>query len=329
MIITPSRSAPAISVRGLVKSFGEVRALDGVDLEAAPGTVLGCARPERRRQDHRRPGAHHPAGPGRGQRPGGRARRGAGRRAAAGPHRPGRAVRGHRRQPHRRGEPRHGRPPLRRAAALGPPAGARAARALRPRRRGRPRGQDLLGRHAAAAGSRGGAGGPPARAVPGRAHHGPRPPQPARPLGDDRGSGGRRHHRAAHHPVPRRGRPAGRPHRGHRPRPGDRRRHVGPAQGPRGRRARGGQAHPPGGLVRRHVGARRHGRRLAPERGRPRPRDRQRPRGGDHGGGPPPGRSRRRGARTSWCAGRRSTTCSCRSPGMPRRPRTSDEEVAA
>ena len=45
MIITPSRSAPAISVRGLVKSFGEVRALDGVDLEAAPGTVLGVLGP--------------------------------------------------------------------------------------------------------------------------------------------------------------------------------------------------------------------------------------------------------------------------------------------
>ena len=45
MIITSSRSAPAISVRGLVKSFGEVRALDGVDLEAEPGTVLGVLGP--------------------------------------------------------------------------------------------------------------------------------------------------------------------------------------------------------------------------------------------------------------------------------------------
>ncbi len=32
--------APAIRVRGLVKRFGDVRALDGVDLEVAPGTVL-------------------------------------------------------------------------------------------------------------------------------------------------------------------------------------------------------------------------------------------------------------------------------------------------
>jgi len=36
---------PAVSVSGLVKSFGEVRALDGVDLEAAPGTVLALLGP--------------------------------------------------------------------------------------------------------------------------------------------------------------------------------------------------------------------------------------------------------------------------------------------
>jgi ABC-2 type transport system ATP-binding protein len=36
---------PAISVSGLVKSYGDVRALDGVDLEAAPGTVLGLLGP--------------------------------------------------------------------------------------------------------------------------------------------------------------------------------------------------------------------------------------------------------------------------------------------
>lgn len=35
----------AISVRGLSKSFGAVRALDGVDLEAAAGTVLGVLGP--------------------------------------------------------------------------------------------------------------------------------------------------------------------------------------------------------------------------------------------------------------------------------------------
>ena len=36
---------PAISVTGLTKSFGAVRALDGVDLEVAPGTVLGLLGP--------------------------------------------------------------------------------------------------------------------------------------------------------------------------------------------------------------------------------------------------------------------------------------------
>jgi ABC-2 type transport system ATP-binding protein len=35
----------AITVRGLAKSFGEVRALDGVDLEVATGTVLGLLGP--------------------------------------------------------------------------------------------------------------------------------------------------------------------------------------------------------------------------------------------------------------------------------------------
>ena len=44
----PPRSAardPAISVRGLVKSFGAVRALDGIDFEVAAGTVLGLLGP--------------------------------------------------------------------------------------------------------------------------------------------------------------------------------------------------------------------------------------------------------------------------------------------
>src|SRR3712207_4287092 len=40
-----ARSGPAIVAEGLVKSFGEVRALDGVDLEVAPGTVLGVLGP--------------------------------------------------------------------------------------------------------------------------------------------------------------------------------------------------------------------------------------------------------------------------------------------
>jgi ABC-2 type transport system ATP-binding protein len=42
----PSNGAGvAITVRGLVKAFGEVRALDGVDLDVAKGTVLGLLGP--------------------------------------------------------------------------------------------------------------------------------------------------------------------------------------------------------------------------------------------------------------------------------------------
>src|SRR4051812_32245669 len=36
---------PAITATGLVKSFGDVRALDGVDLSVEPGTVLGLLGP--------------------------------------------------------------------------------------------------------------------------------------------------------------------------------------------------------------------------------------------------------------------------------------------
>ena len=44
---TPASAEPelAISVRGLHKSFGDVHALDGVDLEVAPGTVMGLLGP--------------------------------------------------------------------------------------------------------------------------------------------------------------------------------------------------------------------------------------------------------------------------------------------
>jgi ABC-2 type transport system ATP-binding protein len=38
-------SEPAISARGIVKSYGAVRALDGVDLDVAQGTVLGLLGP--------------------------------------------------------------------------------------------------------------------------------------------------------------------------------------------------------------------------------------------------------------------------------------------
>src|SRR3954453_2293997 len=42
---TEAGEAPAILVSGLVKSFGPTRALDGVELAVAPGTVLGVLGP--------------------------------------------------------------------------------------------------------------------------------------------------------------------------------------------------------------------------------------------------------------------------------------------
>ncbi|HVW33449.1 MAG TPA: ATP-binding cassette domain-containing protein, partial [Acidimicrobiia bacterium] len=37
--------APAVEVRGLVKAFGAVRAVDGVDLRVESGTVFGVLGP--------------------------------------------------------------------------------------------------------------------------------------------------------------------------------------------------------------------------------------------------------------------------------------------
>ena len=108
-------------------------------------------------------------------------------------------------------------------------------------------GQDLLRRHAPPARPRRRARVPAARAVPRRAHHGPRPALAAEHVGDDRGAHGRGHDRAAHHAVPRGGRPPRRPDRGDRPRQRDRRGHGRRAQGPRRRRAARGAPRGPGG----------------------------------------------------------------------------------
>jgi ABC-2 type transport system ATP-binding protein len=43
--MSASESGPAVRARGLVKSFGEVRALDGVDIDVPAGTVLGLLGP--------------------------------------------------------------------------------------------------------------------------------------------------------------------------------------------------------------------------------------------------------------------------------------------
>ena len=245
----------------------------------------------------------------------GRARRGEGRRRAALADRARRPVRGRRREPHRLREPRDGR------AALPPRAAARrasaptscssASRSPTPADRlaktysgGMRRRLDLAAR----------ARGAPARAVPRRAHDRARPAQPAPAVGDDRGARGRRHDRPAHHAVPRRGRPARRPHRRDRPRQRDRRGHAGRAEGPRGRRAARGDARglrPGAGGDR---GARAAGRRAAEVRPRD-PRDAAEQGARRHRrGGAPARRRTASGSPTSPCGGRRSTTCSSRSP---------------
>ena len=175
-----------------------------------------------------------------GRRPGhrGRARRRRRRPGAAPGDRPVRAVRRGRRAPHRLREPRHGR------------AGSTTSAAPRSRERA----HELLERfdlvEAADRPAKGYSGGMRRRldlaaalvgraagAVPRRADHRARPAQPARHVGGHRRPGARRHDAAAHHPVPRGGRPPGRRDRGHRPRPGDRPGHGRRAQGPGRRRA--------------------------------------------------------------------------------------------
>ena len=59
----PSGAGNAVTVRGLVKHYGETKALDGVDLDVRRGHRHGGARAERRREDHPRPDPVHPARP--------------------------------------------------------------------------------------------------------------------------------------------------------------------------------------------------------------------------------------------------------------------------
>ena len=104
---------PIIRTEQLERHFGEVEALKGIDLEVEPGTVLGHARPERRREDHHGAHPHDPAPARQRSRRGGRPRRRQGRRGAPIPDRARGAERGRRREPHRVRERRDGRPALR------------------------------------------------------------------------------------------------------------------------------------------------------------------------------------------------------------------------
>ena len=115
--------------------------------------------------------------------------------------------------------------------APGRRARGRAARGVRAGRGRRPARVDLLGGHAPAARHRREHRGDPRPVVPRRAHDRARPPQPQPGLGHRASARRDRDHRVADHAVPRGGRPAGRPHRHHRPRPHHRRGHVGRAEG--------------------------------------------------------------------------------------------------
>ena len=66
----------AIVASGLVKRFGDVPALDGIDFFVPAGHRVRPARPQRRRQDHHRPDPHHDPPPRRRRGAGARPRRG-------------------------------------------------------------------------------------------------------------------------------------------------------------------------------------------------------------------------------------------------------------
>ena len=240
MADTRSGGSDAVIVaKGLVKRFGDVVALDGIDLEVEPGTVFGLLGPNgagktttvrilttilrARRRPGQRPRDR------RGPRPAGRARA----------DRAGRPVRGGRREPDRAARTcawSVSSPTC--PKAIDVRRGRRAARTIRPHPRGRPTGPHVLRWHATPARPRRRARPPAAGAVPRRADDRARPAQPQRPVGGHRGARGRRHHGAAHHAVPRGGRPPGRSHRGHRRRPEDRRGHRVRAEGDDGRHHR-------------------------------------------------------------------------------------------
>ena len=222
----------AIETHGLVKIFGEQRAVDGVDLAIPTRWGLRRPRAQRRRQDHHDQDARDAA----------RSRTAAPRPCSA-------TTSSASRRPCGRGSAMTGQFAsldedltgtenlvlLARLYGYSAPAArdarGRAARGLRPRRRGEEAGQGLLRRHAPSHRHRRLDRRPARPDVPRRADHRPRPAQPQPGVGDRPRPGRRRHDGAAHHPVPRGGRPAGRPDRGHRPRPGDRRGHQRRAQG--------------------------------------------------------------------------------------------------
>ena len=231
-------SSLAVEAIGLEKSYGTVRVLDGVDLDVAAGQRVRPARPERGRQDHHRAHPGHadraptPAGPGWPASTSSRDRRQVRRRisltgqyAAVDDLQTG--------EENLRMMGAAGRP----ARRPGPPPGGRAAGAVRPgRRRPAARSATYSGGMRRRLDLAAGLVGQPVGDLPRRADHRPRPAQPPGDVAGRRRPGRIGGDRVPHHPVPGGGRPAGRPHRRARRRPGGRRGHPGPAQAA-GRRA--------------------------------------------------------------------------------------------
>ena len=117
---------PIILTEGLVRDFGEVQALRGIDLQVERGTVLGMLGPNGAGKTTAVRILTTLLAPDERARRGRRPRRRARRRGAALPDRPRRAERRGRREPHRPREPRAGRAPVPPADA--PRRGAAAAR---------------------------------------------------------------------------------------------------------------------------------------------------------------------------------------------------------
>ncbi len=256
----------AVSAEALRKSYpgSDEPALDGFDLSVPRGTVHGLLGPNGAGKTTavrilatllRADGGHADDR---------RVRRGHPGRGRAPPDRAGGPVRRRRRDPRRPRQPRDVRQALPPLAGRRPAAGRRAARAVRPRRHRHPAGGQVLRRHAQAPRPRREHDPRACGAVPRRTDHRAGSAWPRGGLGRRARARGRRHHRAAHDAVPRRGRPARR---------SDLRARRTEGQGrPRGRR----------GHARRAADADRWrpDRSRGPARGRPAARRRARPAGG-------------------------------------------------
>lgn len=232
----------AIETAGLVKVFGENRAVDGVDLAVAGGHGLRRSRSERRGQDDRGADARHAAAPGRRRGPRLRQGRTEGSRRGTEQGQPHRSVRlgGRGSDRHRESDAARQAP----GAYEDGRAGARGAVAggVRPGRGGGPTGQELLGGYAAPYRHRRVHSEHTGSALPGRADDGPRSAQPQSGVGHRAGGGRSGHDGPADDAVSRRGGPAGVPYRRHRPRQGDRGGYEGRAEGIGGRRFRASAA---------------------------------------------------------------------------------------